>query len=178
MQVEKPAKIPFIATPLISADISEMIIDRFSRSPLENFLKKVSGRLSNLSITADCMCSVMPVLTRSVRIPWPRLKAMEPTVTPRRQRAISWLYQYELMKSTPKPKNYIVVRFEDFVLKQEETLERLECFLGIPLARIVVRPDSVGRWKTADGNYNFDFLAESLEENQYHQDSEGGINGS
>ncbi|HIA65207.1 TPA: sulfotransferase [Candidatus Poribacteria bacterium] len=86
----------------------------------------------------------------------------------RRQRAISWLYQYELMKSTPKPKNYIVVRFEDFVLKQEETLERLECFLGIPLARIVVRPDSVGRWKTADGNYNFDFLAESLEENHYH----------
>jgi hypothetical protein len=89
----------------------------------------------------------------------------------RRQRAISWLYQYELMKSTPKPKNYIVVRFEDFVLKQEETLERLECFLGIPLARIVVRPDSVGRWKTADGNYNFDFLEESIEENQYHQDS-------
>ena len=86
----------------------------------------------------------------------------------RKRRAISWLYQYELMKSTPKPKNYIVVRFEDFVLKQEETLERLEGFLGIPLARIIVRPDSVGRWKTAGGNYNFDFLAESLEENQYH----------
>ena len=86
----------------------------------------------------------------------------------RKRRAISWLYQYELMKSTPKPKNYIVVRFEDFVLKQEEMLERLEGFLGIPLARIIVRPDSVGRWKTAGGNYNFDFLAESLEENQYH----------
>ena len=88
----------------------------------------------------------------------------------RKRRAISWLYQYELMKSTPKPKNYIVVRFEDFILKQEETLERLEDFLGMPLARIIVRPDSVGRWKTADGNYNFDFLEESLEENQYHQD--------
>ena len=37
----------------------------------------------------------------------------------RKRRAISWLYQYELMKSTPKPKNYIVVRFEDFILKQE-----------------------------------------------------------
>ena len=89
----------------------------------------------------------------------------------RKRRAISWLYQYELMKSTPKPKNYIVVRFEDFILKQEETLERLEDFLGMPLARIIVRSDSVGRWKTADGNYNFDFLEESLEENQYHQDS-------
>ncbi len=89
MQVEKPAKIPFIAIPLISADISDMIIDRFNRSPLENFLKKVSGRLSSLSITADCICRVMPVLTRSVRIPWTRLKAIEPTVTPKRQRAIS-----------------------------------------------------------------------------------------
>ena len=89
----------------------------------------------------------------------------------RKRRAISRLYQYELMKSTPKPKNYIVVRFEDFILKQEETLERLEDFLGMPLARIIVRPDSGGRWKTADGNYNFDFLEESLEENQYHQDS-------
>ena len=55
--------------------------------------------------------------------------------------------------------------------RQEETLERLEDFLGMPLARIIVRPDSVGRWKTADGNYNFDFLEESIEENQYHQDS-------
>ena len=31
---------------------------------------------------------------------------------------------------------------------QDETLPRLEEFLGIPLARIPVRPDAVGRWKT------------------------------
>ena len=78
MQVENPAKRPLIATPLTSAEISETIMDRFSRSPLENFLKKVRGRLSSLSITADCICSVMPDLTRKVRIPWPRLNAIEP----------------------------------------------------------------------------------------------------
>ena len=63
------------------------------------------------------------------------------------RRAISWDYQYQLMKATPKPKHVIQVRFEDFVLKQEETLKRLEAYLGIPLGRIIVRPEAVERWK-------------------------------
>ena len=59
----------------------------------------------------------------------------------RLRRAISWKYQYDLVKSTPKPKRWIEVRFEDFVTKQDETLARLEDFLGIPLARVVMRQD-------------------------------------
>ena len=35
------------------------------------------------------------------------------------------------------------------MLRQEETLGRLEEFLGIPMARIPVREDSVGRWRSA-----------------------------
>ncbi len=85
----------------------------------------------------------------------------------RRRRAISWLYQYQLMESTPKPERYILIRFEDFILKQEETLSRLEEFLGIPLARIVVRPGSVGRWKTDTGQHDFDFFREAMAENRY-----------
>ncbi|MCZ6680761.1 MAG: sulfotransferase [Candidatus Poribacteria bacterium] len=85
----------------------------------------------------------------------------------RKRRAISWFYQYQLMKSTPKPKNYILIRFEDFVLKQEETLKRLEDFLSIPLARIIVRPDSVGRWKTDTGQNDFDFFREAMAEHYY-----------
>ena len=54
-----------------------------------------------------------------------------------KKRAISWIYQYQLMKATPIPQNVIQIRFEDFVLNQEQTLEALENFLGIPLARIV-----------------------------------------
>ena len=63
------------------------------------------------------------------------------------KRVISWLYQYNLVKATPAPKYLIKVRFEDFVLDQERTLRRLEAFLDMPLSRIVVRADSVGRWK-------------------------------
>ena len=85
----------------------------------------------------------------------------------RRQRAISWLYQYQLMKATPNPGHLITVRFEDFVLKQEETLLRLEAFLGIPLSRIVVRPEAVGRWKKSGGDLQLDLLGEALAELGY-----------
>jgi hypothetical protein len=80
----------------------------------------------------------------------------------RLQRAISWKYQYELVKATPRPQNWIEVRFEDFVLRQEQTLARLEEYLGIPLGRIVVRPDAVERYKLDDQPHNFDFFAPEL----------------
>ena len=84
-------------------------------------------------------------------------------------RAISWFYQYQLMKATPRPKHVTEIRFEDFVLKQEETLERLEAFLGIPLARIVVRPEAVGRWKkeAEPRALPFDFLRDAIAANGY-----------
>ena len=82
----------------------------------------------------------------------------EPTDDIHRRRAISWQYQYQIMQSTPSPEHRIDVRFEDFVLHQENELSRLEGFLGFPLARIEVRPDSVGRWRTADEAVDFDFL--------------------
>jgi len=85
----------------------------------------------------------------------------------RLRRAISWKYQFELVKATQRPANWIEVRFEDFVLRHEETLERLSAFLGIPLARIPLRPDSVGRWKSdQDVNY-FDFFEPAMLEYGY-----------
>ncbi len=85
----------------------------------------------------------------------------------RLRRAISWKYQYDLVKSTPKPKRWIEVRFEDFVTKQEETLERLEAFLGIPLARIVMRQDTINRWRRDEGVNYFDFLEPAMREYGY-----------
>ena len=85
----------------------------------------------------------------------------------RLMRAMSWKYQREIVKATPAPKRAIQVRFEDFVLRQEETLKRLEAFLGIPLVRIEVRRDPVGRWKTDEGVHHFDFFEESLLELGY-----------
>lgn len=85
----------------------------------------------------------------------------------RRRRAISWKYQREIVKATPPPERTIDVRFEDFVLRQEETLARLEQLLGIDLARIEVNPEAVGRWLTDSGVHDFDFLREDMIELGY-----------
>ena len=52
-------------------------------------------------------------------------------------------------------------------LDQDKTLARLEEFLGFPLAKIDVRPESVGRWKMDDGVHDFDFLHEDMRELGY-----------
>ncbi|SVC15437.1 uncharacterized protein METZ01_LOCUS268291, partial [marine metagenome] len=74
------------------------------------------------------------------------------------RRAISWKYQYDLVEATPKPAKWMEVRFEDFILHQERELKRMEQFLGFDLGRIVVRPDSVARWRSAESVPDFDFL--------------------
>ncbi len=91
----------------------------------------------------------------------------EPTDDIRLRRAISWYYQYELVKATPKPAHWIEVRFEDFVLHQEETLSQLEDYLGIKLARIPVKQEPVGRYQQDEGVNYFDFLAPAMREYGY-----------
>ncbi len=85
----------------------------------------------------------------------------------RLRRAISWKYQREIVKATPRPRFWHTVRFEDMVMEQEKTLKSLEGYLGIPLARIEMRPESVGRYKTAEGEYMFDFFKEDMDECGY-----------
>ncbi len=83
------------------------------------------------------------------------------------RRAISWKYQREIVKATPQPARTIQVRFEDFVLKQDETLALLEQFLGIPLAKVEVNPEAVGRWRNCDKKPDFEFLHEDIKELGY-----------
>ena len=71
------------------------------------------------------------------------------------------------MKATPKSRDWFVVRFEDFVRRQDATLQRLEAYLGFPLARIIVRPEAVGRYDQAAGVSYFDFLDEGMAEFDY-----------
>ena len=85
----------------------------------------------------------------------------------RLRRAISWKYQQELVTATPKPKQWLEVRFEDFVLCQDETLAKLEDFLGIKLASIPVQPETVGRWKQDEGVNYYDFFAPDMVEYGY-----------
>jgi hypothetical protein len=85
----------------------------------------------------------------------------------RLRRAISWKYQRELVKATPLPKNVYSVRFEDMVFRQDEVLAGIGGYLGIKLAKIEMRPDSVGRYKTDNGSYMFDFFKEDMDECGY-----------
>ena len=62
-------------------------------------------------------------------------------------RVASWKYQYELVKSTPRPSSFISIRYEDLVREQEAMLGELEGFLAMPLARVVLDPSRIGRWK-------------------------------
>lgn len=91
----------------------------------------------------------------------------EHTDDERRRRAISWKYQSEIFKATPAPKHLMEVRFEDFVLDQDATLKRLEEFLEIPMGKVIVRPEAVGRWRKDDGVHDFDFLEEELKAHGY-----------
>jgi len=85
----------------------------------------------------------------------------------RLRRAISWKYQVELVKATPKPKHWTTVRFEDFVLKQDETLANVGQYLGFPLAKIPVDPSRIGQWKADKGTHDFDFFQADLAEHGY-----------
>jgi len=85
----------------------------------------------------------------------------------RLRRAISWKYQYDLVEATPKPEHWLEVRFEDFVLHQQETLARLEAFLGFPLARVIVRPETVGRYQTDTGTNYFDLFEPAMRKHGY-----------
>lgn len=64
------------------------------------------------------------------------------------RRVASWKYQYEIVRATPPPEYFLSIRYEDLVLDNESTMQRLEGFLAMPLARIVVDRTRVGQWRS------------------------------
>ena len=84
----------------------------------------------------------------------------------RKNRAISWYYQ-RACKSTPAAKRQINIRFEDMVFEQDKTIERLEQFLNIPIAKIPMRTDSVGRYLTDNEIHMYDFFKNDMIECGY-----------
>jgi hypothetical protein len=80
----------------------------------------------------------------------------------RLHRAISWHYQRELVRLSPVPKKMISFRFEDMVFDQDNQLARLSEFLDIKAAKIEMRSDSVGRYKTDAGTHMYDFFESDM----------------
>lgn len=70
------------------------------------------------------------------------------------RRMISWKYQSELFKATPPPKHLIKIRYEDFVLDQDNELQRLSEFLGVEMKKILVSAEPIGRWKNQYNMFN------------------------
>ena len=52
-------------------------------------------------------------------------------------------------------------------MRQDETLARLEDYVGIRLAKIPVRPESIGRWKQAEGINYYSFVEPAMLEYDY-----------
>ena len=83
---------------------------------------------------------------------------------------LSWKYQWDIVKSIPKPKNYIRIKFEDFVLQKKETIHRLESFLGIKLNIGRMNPNKIGIWKKYGAQIHYKhrpFLNDLLKETGY-----------
>ncbi len=78
------------------------------------------------------------------------------------RRAISYLYQAQIMRDTPAPAHVVKVRFEDFVLDQQATVRRIGAFLGLDLRLVPVKPEAVGRWKRRDDHREMDILQPEL----------------
>ncbi|MEX0884798.1 MAG: sulfotransferase [Phycisphaeraceae bacterium] len=88
------------------------------------------------------------------------------------RRAISYLYQAQIMRDTPAPANVVKVRFEDFVLDHPRTLARVGAMLGIELRAVPVRPEAVGRWRTNPEHRELDILQPELERLGYLEAAE------
>jgi hypothetical protein len=82
-------------------------------------------------------------------------------------RAASWKYQYDIVKATPAPKHFLIVRYEDFVENQTRELERLEEFLGLRLMEVPVDPSRVALWRKHSQHREFPFLRRALAELDY-----------
>lgn len=139
------------------------------RNPRDNILARhLTDDLADFGIeypdAATFLHEAYPTLAKAAEANGPEELA---ELVLRLQRAISWQYQYAIVNATPKPAHWLRVRFEDFVLNQQATLQNITDFLKLPLAAIPVRPDSVGRYGSANGVSYFDFLGEGMRELGY-----------
>lgn len=82
--------------------------------------------------------------------------------------AMSWKYQYDIVKSVPPPDRFLTVRYEDFCLQQEREVRRLSEFLEIELEPLQdVRSDAVYKWRQRADHETFDFLEPAIAELGY-----------
>lgn len=80
---------------------------------------------------------------------------------------LSWKYHEDLIEATPKPKNWIKVRLEDFVLNQCACLDILSTYLDCRLNKVEVFPDVIGRYKEHDLSHVYPIMERQLKRHGY-----------
>jgi hypothetical protein len=82
--------------------------------------------------------------------------------------AMSWKFQYDIVRSVPPPERFIRVRYEDFCLDHRNEVGRLSEYLGVSLEPLRdVRTDAVYKWRRTDDHETFSFLEPAIAELGY-----------
>ncbi len=82
-----------------------------------------------------------------------------------KMRAISWKYHYDIVNDTPRPKNFLQVRYEDYVLYQEESKKIIEAFIQTKLPLLSLDKKKAGPYSKKYHKYAI--LEKSLGELKY-----------
>jgi len=79
-------------------------------------------------------------------------------------RALSWKFQFDIMFQTPAPKNFLMIRYEDFLEHPEREVKRLGDFVGIEIKNIPPpRKDRMQLWRNLPRKqWDYDFLKKPL----------------
>lgn len=81
-------------------------------------------------------------------------------------RALSWLYQRQIVVSTPKPKFFYEVKFENLVLNPEMEIDRLADFLDSDLQNISTNREALYRYEMQDAKI-YSFWIEEMKKLKY-----------
>ncbi len=83
-----------------------------------------------------------------------------------RMRASSWKYHFDIVEDTPRPANFIRVRFEDFLSQDPATIKAIDAFTGLTVRHPKLNPkkmEPLGRRY----RQRFKFLEASMAEMGY-----------
>ncbi|MBL4587186.1 MAG: sulfotransferase [Flavobacteriales bacterium] len=81
-------------------------------------------------------------------------------------RAASWKYHYDIVNDTPRPDNFLQIRFEDYISNQNSTKLLVEEFVGVSLKTLELNRSKV--WKPKkDWQKKYPFLRKAMDELDY-----------
>ncbi|MCB9230293.1 MAG: sulfotransferase [Bacteroidia bacterium] len=83
-----------------------------------------------------------------------------------KMRAVSWKYHFDIVNDTPRPQNFLQIRFEDYVLQQEKTRPLVSEFVGLELEPVELKASKAGPW--SDKYYKrYPFLRSAMDKLGY-----------